>query len=253
MSCESFERALALDVTGDLPEREAQALRAHLADCARCRAAGARLARSQAALRALADEELPVDALRSVRRRVRETIAAEPERGPRTVPAWAWTAAAAAALALVAGAIAWRARERGQVDLASTRREAPAAAGVGAELASARPDADAGTELASARTGEHEVAPRAPDRATHGRAAIAERDPDAVLEAALQRAEPLSAEDADQLARALIYVSQLDGLPPVPDEASESEDAATTPATVVRLATQDPNVVIYWQIDSNGG
>jgi hypothetical protein len=73
------------------------------------------------------------------------------------------------------------------------------------------------------------------------------------LEAALQRTEPLSPEDADQLARALVYVSQLDGVPPAPNEPSEAEEAAKPPTALVRLATQDPNVVIYWQFDSNGG
>jgi hypothetical protein len=73
------------------------------------------------------------------------------------------------------------------------------------------------------------------------------------LERALQRAQPLSPEDADRLAQALVYVSKLDGVPPMPEEPSETDHEAKPAAPLIRLATDDPNVVIYWQIDSNGG
>jgi hypothetical protein len=256
MSCDRFERALALDVSGDLNEREARALRTHLAGCAQCREVAARLERNQAALRALGDQELPEGALRSVRARVRAAIASEPEPRSPLVPVWAW-AAGASVVALVAGLIAWGVTTgpSGQRQPSSAPRiagsEHPEGVGlrgaqdpVGAELVSARsakrrngPDLSSspvGAELASARSRE-------------------DRSGVETLEAALQRSEPLSPEDADQLARALVYVSQLDGVPPPPNEPDEAEDAAKPPTTVVRLATQDPNVVIYWQMDSNGG
>jgi hypothetical protein len=73
------------------------------------------------------------------------------------------------------------------------------------------------------------------------------------LDRALQRPQRLSPADADRLAQALVYVSKLDGVPPVLEEPSETDRDAKPAAPLIRLATDDPNVVIYWQIDSNGG
>ena len=68
------------------------------------------------------------------------------------------------------------------------------------------------------------------------------------LEAA-QPAPTLSPEDADQLARALVAVSRIRRL----SDWRAGAPAAPSSPTVVRLETLDPDVVIYWQLDANGG
>ena len=55
----------------------------------------------------------------------------------------------------------------------------------------------------------------------------------------------LSPEDADQLARALVAVSHIDHLTDTLGEPPPSP----MPATLMRLATADPNVIIYWRLD----
>ncbi len=70
------------------------------------------------------------------------------------------------------------------------------------------------------------------------------------MEPKTARAVPgLSPEDADQLARAVVAVSRVRRLPEEPSTAP----AEPLPAALVRLETSDPGVVIYWQLDSNGG
>jgi hypothetical protein len=59
----------------------------------------------------------------------------------------------------------------------------------------------------------------------------------------------LSPDDADQLARAVVAVSRIRRLS---DEPPAARDDRSAPA-MVRLETPDPDVVIYWQLDSNGG
>jgi hypothetical protein len=59
----------------------------------------------------------------------------------------------------------------------------------------------------------------------------------------------LSPDDADQLARAVVAVSRIRRLS---DEPPAARDDRSSPA-MVRLETPDPDVVIYWQLDSNGG
>ncbi len=59
----------------------------------------------------------------------------------------------------------------------------------------------------------------------------------------------LSAEDADQLARAVVAVSHIDHL----TDTLGQPPPSPIPATLMRFATADPSVVIYWRLDSNGG
>jgi anti-sigma factor RsiW len=83
-----------------------------------------------------------------------------------------------------------------------------------------------------------------------------------------ERDSALTPEEADQLARAVVAMSRIERLSDVPaaSEESTSAPAATDEGrredrrgvsgwtgTLVRWTTADPDVVIYWQLDSNGG
>ena len=59
----------------------------------------------------------------------------------------------------------------------------------------------------------------------------------------------LSREDADQLARAVVAVSEIRS---AHDRPAEPDPLPEAPP-LMRLASTDPNVVIYWQLDPNGG
>jgi hypothetical protein len=67
-------------------------------------------------------------------------------------------------------------------------------------------------------------------------------------EAARVTAE-LSPEEADQLAQAVVAVSRIHRL----SDGRPAASAETPAPAMVRLETGDPDVVIYWQLDSNGG
>jgi len=62
-------------------------------------------------------------------------------------------------------------------------------------------------------------------------------------------APALSPEDADQLARAVLAVSQIESVA----DATVQPSAPSDRAPLVRLATSDPDIVIYWQLQSDGG
>ena len=59
----------------------------------------------------------------------------------------------------------------------------------------------------------------------------------------------LSPEDADQLARAVVAVSQIES---VEDVKAPSPVPSDRPP-LIRLATSDPDIIIYWQLESDGG
>ncbi len=102
MSCETFEKLIALDAGGDLTPPETERLQAHLEACAPCRELARDIGESQAGLKALAGAGLDgrdEEALERWRRGLLARIEAQPQR---RILAWRWTWAAAAVMALVA-------------------------------------------------------------------------------------------------------------------------------------------------------
>lgn len=224
MSCERYEKELALSVAGDLPARQVALLEKHLSNCEHCRAFAQGIAASQATLKELADEPLAEAALTAVRTRV---LAAVRQRAqPRwSTPLWAGVTLASAALLLIAAAVFWPARKT--LPTQPTTRAAPE------------------------RT--HTTAPQSPDslrpQSTERAAATVSQSVRAMKHAPVPR---LSPEDADQLARAVVAISRLRHLDEA-EPAAETEQPVVASAPLTRIASDDPNVVIYWQFDSNGG
>jgi anti-sigma factor RsiW len=107
-----FEKLIALDVEGDLPERKAAKLVKHLKACRNCREFGEKLQASQAVLKSLAQEPVEDAVLREVRQRVLGGIATEAE--PHRLPAWRFALGAALVATLIFAAITlWRPRGHG--------------------------------------------------------------------------------------------------------------------------------------------
>jgi Putative zinc-finger len=235
MSCASNETLLALHVEGDLPPREVAPLEAHLVSCERCATFRDDLRTSQSRLKSLGRAGLPEPSLQRVRQR---TLAAVEQRVPlgRPLLAPAWRLVVAVA---VVGALGlWSAsgfRPHGVALHATTALTARSPA-----VSRRPPDPervfDRSTQAAPTPH-DSTVQPPAPVSPSKG----------------ARVAEPfttLSPEDADQLARAVVEVARVERLA-VP---SPARDAAAEPAPLlVRLDTDDPSVVIYWQVDSNGG
>jgi len=99
MSCDAFEKLVALDAGADLTPAEAARLGAHLEACARCRDLVRGIGESQAALKALAEDAPNEEALALWRRGLLARIDSQP---PRRALGWGWARDAAAAMALVA-------------------------------------------------------------------------------------------------------------------------------------------------------
>jgi hypothetical protein len=231
MTCTRYETDLALYVERDLPPAAAAAVEAHLGECPSCPRLLAELYASQALVKDLAAEEIDPEALATVR--VRAIVAAARARRSRrsgTVPAWAM----AAAIVLGLGAAAWSIRHLREADPART-------AAVSLPPRVARPTVAPVTAPPSPRStlpGSPAVSPRMePSHVRHGRTG---RRPAAV--------PTLSPDDADQLARAVVAIA---GIRRVDDNRPELEPSPA-PA-LMRLATADPDVVIYWQLEPNGG
>jgi len=222
MSCERYERDIALAAEGDLPASQVAALEQHVASCELCHSFAQGIAASQATLKALADEPLAEAAIAAVRTRV---LAAVTERAqPRwSGPRWAWPALASAAL-LLAVALFWLERA------ITTTHPATRAAASAVPATTPQPTASLTTRSTQRAAAAVSQSVRTPKKAPIAR---------------------LSPEDADQLARAVVVLSRVKELDA--EGAAEIDRPAVTSQPLTRIASDDPNVVIYWQFDSNGG
>jgi anti-sigma factor RsiW len=233
MTCTRYEKDLALYVERDLPDADVASVEAHLGACPACRSFLASLRASQAWVKDLAAEEIDSDALAVMR--VRTIVAAaraRRSRRPRWVPAWA----AAAAVILALGTLVWvalvsRTNPPRTVAVPSPPSSAPR--GIASPIA---PPVIASGSARSTLPGPAAVSPRM-ERA-HVRRGT-ER-PSVV--------PTLSADDADQLARAVVAIARIQRV----DEAPVDAEPLPEPP-LMRLATADPDVVIYWQLEPNGG
>jgi len=228
MKCERRESALALYVGGDLDRHQAGVLEQHLAACPRCRALLVELQASQGALKALATEPLDERALGSVRASVRAGLDRAEAARPWWSGAWQWVLAGGVVLGALGAHFAGRPR---------TTVPPPAAA-------SAAPAGNAG--LPSAPETRRETARASSAIAVPRDIRLRARRP-----APRTPAYGLTVEEADQLARAVVALSRIERVP-TGTELEPDLDQQATP-TLMRLATADPDVVIYWQLNSDGG
>ena len=239
MTCTRYETDLALYVERDLSDADAAAVEAHLRECLTCAAFLAELRASQALVKDLAAEEIDSEALAVVR--VRTIVAAaraRRSRRPRWVPAWAAAAAIVLALGTLALVVALVGRNPVRTsDVPLPPPSAPTA------LASPVVPSPVG---APPRTGPRSVRSTIPaPPSVSPRMEQARRGPadgPSVVPA-------LSPDDADQLARAVVAIARIERVDEAPIDAQPSPAAAP----LMRLATADPDVVIYWQLEPSGG
>ncbi len=229
MTCRDQERRLSLYVEGDLPDHDAVGLEAHLEECGSCRSFLGELRASQSTLKELAAEPLDEDALAAVRMRVRSASRERPRR-PRAALYWA---VAASLIAAIGGLVWLRGRE--------VRLPGPPelAAMPSASVTAARPPAGGspgGVSRPQPTREKQDSTVRAPRRVLP-------------ISDVPKPAPALSPEDADQLARAVVAVSQIESVEDVKAPSSVPSDRPP----LIRLATSDPDIVIYWQLESDGG
>ena len=213
MNCQEWEQSIALWIEGDLPRSGAERVERHLSSCAACRSFADELAETQAKLKLMRDEAADEVALRSIRTRVMERLEGNQRAGTTGFRA-SWGMTYA-----VGGAAALLGVSLGLWALFSdtpTRVTSP-----GPEIV-----AEAPTPIEAAPLAPSVPKPEAPVE---------------VAEVAPPSPPPEAAGDSVREENEEI-VSE----PP-------AEPAEEPETLVVKLLTDDPNVVIYWLVDQDGG
>jgi hypothetical protein len=269
MSCERFEKSIALYAEGDLAERKARRLEAHLAVCASCRELAESLAASQAALKGLRAESVDARTLEQVRRWVLEQIAAG-QGAPRSWLGLAWRYVLAGVAVAIVVATLWSRIHRATPARPVVAR-APIGVGQSPDLppAARQPAAAAKPpDLTAPAQQPATVAPaRLPDASESQPAIVAGNRPNgsAATRPAVGASRPPKARAPAVRARPSDLPAQA---PPViaaaraqkhqravrrPKAVTPSRPAAQSEPLLVKLETGDPNVVIFLLVDQNGG
>ena len=233
MKCSRTSRLLALYIAGDLQDSQCGPLDDHLRECVDCRNLAAELVESQVLVKSLRGDAVPEAALLSVRRQVLPRIAriddspnwalrVERALTSRFRPRYAMTAIAAIFVVsgVVVSGIVWRTGSE-SIPVAEVVQPAPETVPASVDVERRLPDPEPIEPVVETPVQSRPLAE------------LASEDSEVAV-AAPTLLEPREQPVAD---------------PPVIDSANRG----STPPIVVKLVTDDPNVIIYWLIDSEQG
>jgi hypothetical protein len=240
MSCQQFEEWLALDVGGDLAAGESTKLQAHLSQCEVCSRFAEELRASQVSLRALHGAALRDDLLAAVRNAVLDEVRRAPvpttqSWGGLSSPTWLqprW-ALAGFAVALVVAFAFVSLNVSNSVEESSIVVSIPAAEDAPSDVRRYTKEPAVEARAIETAATQREEPVRLPN------------DPEIGPEVAnLAAAERAGSKQAESAVSAGIEVVSM------PD--TEADDPDANPDVVLRLATNNPNITIYWLVGQNG-
>ncbi len=215
MNCEKWDSEIALHVEEDLPRSRTRRLEEHLRSCPACRSFRNELVDTQALFKGLRDDAVGDDSLTLVRDRVMTTVRTDSGTGVLPWVAWTpkWTYALAGVAAMVVVSLV----------LWGLRGESPLS--------------EVPLELAAIPTPvEPEVSPTPPDPAP-----VDSTSP------------PGEMESTEATVPVIAAAAPPEPTPTGPDTQVRPEVSNAEAQLVVKLLTDDPNIVIYWIIDQDGG
>ena len=239
MNCNSFEELIALHAEGDLESSQAISVELHLKSCASCQRFLAELKASQALVKELAEESLDPASFNVVRQRVMQAVNRRQAARPiwwrflppalaEWRPAWAAALVALVALGFLLQWQLWRGRDN-QTEL-TLRESVP-------HRMSER----------KARTASPANPPRKPDLGQESRRNRQRgNSPSATCVWRLTTSSPTGSQP--EVAEDEPPVEQGSNLEPEQPPPADVP-AEPPPPLVIKLVTDDPNIVIVWLVD----
>lgn len=138
MKCPDFEKLIALDLEGDLPERKSKAVAEHLKVCRLCQEFTEKLTTSQTLLKSLAQESVDDGVLQEVRQRVLSGLPTEEQR--HGFRGWRYALGAGVTAVLVLAAVTlWRPSNNPVADVTRASPKQTATEAVGQQTATLVP------------------------------------------------------------------------------------------------------------------
>ena len=257
MNCHDFDQWIALNVGGDLPEADRPTLQAHLRSCLRCQRFAEEMHESRQSLSALHHEPLDVSQLHAIRSSVIERLEAEADRRQER---FAWLFALrpgrpqftmlAASLVVALGLAWWSSNvpESGDRVGSPAIENLPGLAQADSSTIRSMPGPNDSPEPESSGTQVQTAALTVPEasvqrpwpkqmKATDAPPATP-RQPQSEPR---QQQKPAPPVEAEQPLYELVTVAISN------PEGGESEQH------LLRVASDNPDIEIYWMLDENGG
>ncbi len=257
MNCHDLEPQIALEVGGDLPEADRPALQAHLDCCPRCRLFADGLDESRQSLQALHREPLDVAQLQAVRASVVERLEAEAGTRRGRFVWWLglrsnWTrfAVLAAGFVVAVGLAWWYTGPRppgGPLASPAGGNQSGLAAVPNSPATQPAPEPDdPGAPPSNDIQAQATVAVVAEVNVLQPRLGVVEAtDPMPATQGQLQT-EPVQQETEEPATPPERPRYELVTVPVTDPEGGESEQH------LLRVASDNPNIEIYWMLDENG-
>jgi Putative zinc-finger len=262
MSCEKWRTQIALYVEGDVSPRKNSQVEKHLGTCPSCRRFAGELSQSQAVLKSLGYEAIDDRVFKAVQDRVMDQLASGRIQAPSTVAPslrrnWRWVGAMTMGLLLLLGGLAFWKSSRETRPVSNGRLAGPAvhleknSYGHAATQVGNRTTVNT-QEFARVQT----VTEKAGAVQKYRPGKMLRKPPDRSRESTVCMAEKLSSED-----ERLVGFQPEEGKASLEVAQAESQEVkigidpeVTVPEPlVIKLVTDDPEIVIVWLADQNGG
>ena len=257
MNCHDFEQWIALDVGGDLPEADRPTLQAHLRSCPRCQRFAEGMHESRQSLSALHHEPLDVSQLQAIRSSVIERLEAEAGRRQER---FAWLLALrpgrphftvlAASLVVAVGLALWSSNAPGPGDRVGSpaSENLPDLARSDNSAIRPMPGPNDPPEPESSGTQVRTAALTVPEASVQRPRPKQVKASDATPATSRQpQSEPRQQETPARPVQAEKPLYELVTVAISNPEGGESEQY------LLRVASDNPDIEIYWMLDENGG
>jgi hypothetical protein len=262
MSCENWRKQVALYLEGDVSGRKSNQVEKHLDICPACRRFAHELSQSQAVLKSLGHEAIDGKVFQAIQDRVIGELAsgkaaASQRWWPSIAWNWGWTGVVTLGLLLLLGGLAFWRPFRETQPVSNNRLAGPPA------LPEKNSNGPTATEVrnraaASSRefAGAQTVIEKAGTVQKHRLGKTLRKPRDRSAESTVSTAEKPSSEDGRPVGpqpgegKASLEVAQV-GSQEV--KTGINPEAAMPEPLVIKLVTDDPEIVIVWLVDQNGG
>lgn len=262
MSCEYWRKQIALHVEGDVSPRKSRQVEKHLDTCPSCRQFARELSQSQAVLKSLGHEPVDGSVFEAIQNGVMDQLTSGRERVSQTLSPsirwnWRWTGAITMGLLLLLGGLAFWKSSRETQPVSNGHLAGPAA------HSEKNSNGQTATQVGNRATVNSQEFARVQSVTAKAGAVQKPRlgksfrkPPDHSRESTVSMAEKLSSEDGRPVGsqpeeeKASLEVAQA--------ESQEAKTGINPEVTVpeplvIKLVTDDPEIVIVWLVDQNGG
>jgi len=261
MNCSRFQKLIALFAEGDLAGRKSRQVEKHLVTCIACRQFAQELSRSQGVLKDLGSESIDNRVFQSIQDRVLDQISSREKSVIPTWPLlrwnWRWTQVLVFGLLMLGGLALWKNSfpRKSFPDLAE-RNEKSVSVPLWEEESNRTRSLDSaqGKVTAGGKSARRSISPKGPGRNRQPRVIRSGPDMEEVTPPSTPGNLAFNGlhvfNSSAEIVEPAIQIAQRES---AQGNLEPTKDADKPDPLVIKLVTDDPEVVIVWLVDPDKG